>query len=123
MLLFIILFYMPNNYYTNYQIVILQDNAFLWTFELQESAKRKGHFALYNFLVLDHTKHRGIQRVYCNLFPAKPFHGRYRLDLVMFRPSCIDNGAFVVSPKPLWNDCDWVSMLYSESATTYPYQN
>ncbi len=32
--------------------------------ELQESAKRKGHFALYNCLVLGPTKNKGVQRMY-----------------------------------------------------------
>ncbi len=67
---------------------------------LQESAKRKGHFALYNCLVLGHTKYKGVQRIYCNLFPAKQFYGSHRLDL-MIRPG-IDHGAFVVSPSTVW---------------------
>ena len=57
--------------------------ALLETLELQDSAKRKGHFALYNCLVLGHTKYRGVQRVYCNPFPGKKFHSSHRLDLVM----------------------------------------
>jgi hypothetical protein len=62
----------------------------------QESAKRKGHFALYNCLVLGHTKNnlKGVQRIYCNPFPAKPFYGSDRLDFVMIRPPGIDHGAF-----------------------------
>ena len=70
--------------------------------ELQESAGRKGHFALYNCLVLGHIKHKGVQRVYCNPFPAKPFYGSHRLDLVINRPPGRDNGAFVVSPDSVW---------------------
>ncbi len=49
----------------------------------------KGHYALYNCLVLGHTKYtkyNGVQRVYCNPFPAKPLYGSHRLDLVMIRP-------------------------------------
>ena len=76
--------------------------ALLATLELQDSAKRKGHFALYNCLVLGHTKYSGIQRVYCNLFLAKLFHGSHRMDLVMIRPLGIDNGAFVVTPDSVW---------------------
>ncbi len=34
--------------------------ALLETLELQDSAKRKGHFALYDFLVLGHTKYKGV---------------------------------------------------------------
>eukprot|EP00291_Cryptomonas_curvata_P005200 CAMPEP_0172182066 /NCGR_PEP_ID=MMETSP1050-20130122/18184_1 /TAXON_ID=233186 /ORGANISM="Cryptomonas curvata, Strain CCAP979/52" /LENGTH=88 /DNA_ID=CAMNT_0012855453 /DNA_START=102 /DNA_END=365 /DNA_ORIENTATION=+ len=44
--------------------------ALLETLELQESAKHKGHFALFNCLVPGHTKYKGVQRVYCNPFPS-----------------------------------------------------
>jgi hypothetical protein len=39
--------------------------------ELQESAKHKGHLALFKFLVLQvgHTKYNGVHRVYCNPLP------------------------------------------------------
>ncbi len=53
--------------------IIVQVNALLETLEFQESARRKGHFALNNCLVLGHTKYNGVQRVYCNPFPAKNF--------------------------------------------------
>ena len=46
--------------------------ALLGTLEFQQSAKRKGHFALYNCLVLGHTKYKGVQRVYSNPFPQNP---------------------------------------------------
>ena len=82
--------------------IILQVDALLKTLELQGSAQRKGHFNLFNCLVIGHTKYKGVQRVYCNPFPAKPFHGSHRLDLVMIRPPGIDNGAFVVSPDSVW---------------------
>ncbi len=81
---------------------ILQVDALLKTLELQGSAQRKGHFNLFNCLVIGHTKYKGVQRVYCNPFPAKQFHGSHRLDLVMIRPPGIDNGAFVVSPDSVW---------------------
>jgi hypothetical protein len=55
-------------------VIIVQVNALLDTLELTDSALRKGHFALYNCLVLGHTKYSGVQRVYCNPFPSKPFH-------------------------------------------------
>ena len=61
-----------------------------------------------------HTKHKGVQRVYCNLFPAKLFHGSHRLDLVMIRLPGIDNGAFVVSPYSVWHAR--VLLLFSASA-------
>ncbi len=54
-----------------------QVTALLGTLEFQESAKRMGHFALYNCLVLGHTKYNGIQPVNCNPFPAKPFQSVY----------------------------------------------
>jgi hypothetical protein len=54
-------------------ILFFQLHAPRRTLELQEleSAKGKGHFALYSCLVLGHTMFNGVQRVYCNLFPAK----------------------------------------------------
>ena len=75
--------------------IIFQVTALLATLESQESARRKGHFALYNCLVLGHTKYSGVQRVYCNPFPAKTFHASHRMDFVMIQPPGIDNG---VSP-------------------------
>jgi hypothetical protein len=50
--------------------IILQVDALLKRLELQESAQRKGHFGLFNCLVIGHTKYKGVQRVYCNPFPA-----------------------------------------------------
>ena len=96
--------------------IIVQVTALLETLEFQESAKNKGYFALYNCLVLGHTKYNGVQRVYCNQFPAKPFHGSHRLDIVMIRPPGIDNGAFVVSPDSVWYAR--VLLLFSASAMT-----
>ncbi len=69
---------------------MVQVTALLGTLEFQESAKRKCHFALFNCLVLGHTKHKGVQRGYCNPFPAKPFYGSHRLDMVINRPPGID---------------------------------
>ena len=96
--------------------LIFQVTALLATLELQESARRKGHFALYNCLVLGHTKYSGVQRVYCNPFPAKTFHASHRMDFVMIRPPGIDNGAFVVSPDTVWYAR--VLLLFSASAAT-----
>jgi hypothetical protein len=84
--------------------------------ELQQSAQHKGHFALYNCLVIGNTKYSGVQRVYCNPFPAKLFHGSHRMDLVMIRPQGIENGAFVVSPDSVWYAR--VLLLFSASAMT-----
>ncbi len=64
---------------------LCQVTALLKTLEFQESASSKGHFALYNCLVLSHTKYNGVQRIYCNPFSAKPFDGSHRLDMVMIR--------------------------------------
>jgi hypothetical protein len=44
---------------------MVQVTALLWTLEFEESAKRKGHFALFNCLVLGHTKDNGVQQVFC----------------------------------------------------------
>ncbi len=63
---------------------MVQVTALLGTLEFQESAKRK--VALFNCLVLGHTKYNGVQRIYCNPFPANPFHGSHRLDMVIIRP-------------------------------------
>jgi hypothetical protein len=93
-----------------------QVNVLLQTLELQESAQRKGHFSLFNCLVLGHTKYRGVQRVYCNPFPTKMFYGSHRMDPVMIRPPGIDNGAFVVSPESVWYAR--VLLLFSASAMT-----
>ena len=51
--------------------IILQVDALLKTLELHGSAQHKGHFSLFNCLVIGHTKYKGVQRVYCNPFPAK----------------------------------------------------
>jgi hypothetical protein len=69
-----------------------------------------------NCFVLGHTKYNGVQLVYCNPFPAKPFHSSHRLDIVMIRLQDIDNGAFVVSPDIVWYAR--VLLLFSASAMT-----
>ncbi len=94
----------------------LQVNALLETLELKDSAQHKGHFALYNCLVLGHTKNNGVQPVYCNQFPEKPLYGSHLLDLVMIWPPCIDYGAFVVTPDSVWYAL--VLLLFSASAQT-----
>jgi hypothetical protein len=97
-------------------VIILQAIALLETLEFKDSAQRKGHFALYNCLVLAHTKYNGVQRVYCNPFPAKPLYGSHRLDLVMIRPPGNDNGAFVVTTDSVWYAR--VLLLFSASTQT-----
>ncbi len=96
--------------------IMVQVVALLATLELQDSAKHKGHFALYDCLVLGHTKYSGIPRVYCNPFLAKQFHGSHCMDFVMILPSGIDNGAFVVTPDSVWYA--QVLLLFSASAAT-----
>jgi hypothetical protein len=97
-------------------LLLLQVDALLKTLELQESAQRKGHFALFNCLVIGNTKFKGVQPVYCNPFPAKLFYGSHQLDSVMIRPPGIDNGAFVVSPNSFWYAR--VLLLFSACAMT-----
>ncbi len=70
----------------------------------------------YNCLVLGHTKCNGVQRVYCNKLPAKPFYGSHRLDLVMIRPPRLDHWAFVVSPDSVWYAL--VLLLFSATSQT-----
>jgi hypothetical protein len=90
--------------------------SLLQTLELQESAKRKGHFALINCLVLGHAKYKSVQRVYRNPFPKKMFYGSHRMDSVIIRPPGIDNGAFAVSPDTV--RYARVLLLFSASAMT-----
>ena len=97
-------------------LIIVQVNALLETLELTDSGQRKGHFALYNCLVLGHTKYSGVQRVYCNQFPAKPFYGSHRLDHIMIRPPGVDNRAFMISPDSVWYAR--VLLLFSATSQT-----
>ena len=96
--------------------LIFEVTALLATLELQESARREGHFALYNCLVLGHTKYSGVQRVYCNPFPAKTLHASHSMYFVMIQPPGIHNGAFVVSQDTVWYAR--VLLLFSASAAT-----
>ncbi len=98
--------------YTDYMYYFLGN----CTLELQDSAKRKGRAALFNCLVLGHTKYNSVRRVNCNPFPEKTLNGRHRLGIVMIRPSGVDNGAFVVSPETVWYAR--VLRLFSASAVT-----
>jgi hypothetical protein len=60
--------------------------------------------------------YNSVQRVYCNPFPEKTFHGSHRLDIVMIRLQGIDNGSFVSSPDTVWYA--WGLLLFSASAST-----
>ncbi len=51
-----------------------------WDIEASRVGKTQGPFALFNGLVLGHTKYKGVQRVYCNPFPSKMFYGSHRMD-------------------------------------------
>jgi hypothetical protein len=52
---------------------MVQVTAVLGTLEFQESAKCKGHFALYNYLVLGHTKY-----IESNGFTALHFQAKFQ---------------------------------------------
>jgi hypothetical protein len=97
-------------------VIILQINALLETLDLTDSAQGKGHFSLYNCLVLGHTKYNGVQWVDCNPFPAKPFYGNHRLDLVMILSPVLDHGAFAVSPDSVCYAL--VLLLFSATSQT-----
>jgi hypothetical protein len=75
-------------------------------------AKCKGHFALFNCLVLGYATYKGVQRP----FPNKMFYRSHRMDPVIIRPPGVDNGAFVVWPETVW--CARVLLLFSASAMT-----
>jgi hypothetical protein len=83
-------------------IIILSGECHPSDLAAAKIGQTQGAIALYNRLVLGHTKNKGVQRIYCNPFPAKPFYGSHRLDIVMIRPPGIDHGAFVVSPSTVW---------------------
>jgi hypothetical protein len=91
-------------------------NALLQSLELRHSDARTGHFCLFHCLVIGHSKHQGVQRVYCDPFPKKLFHGANRQDLVFIRPPGIENGGFVLKPDSVWY-CR-VLLLFSFSAMT-----
>jgi hypothetical protein len=63
--------------------IILQVHALFGTLELHNLARSKSYLALYNCLVLGHTKYNEVQWMYCNPFPQKPVYESQRLDLVM----------------------------------------
>lgn len=84
--------------------------------ELRQSDDRKGHFCLFNCLVIGHSKHPGVQRLYCDPFPKKMFYGRNRQDLALVRPPGIEHGGFVLTPDSVWY-CR-VLLLFSFSAMT-----
>ena len=94
----------------------MQLNALLQSLELRPSAQRTGHFGLFNCLIIGHSKHDGVQRVYCDPFPKKLFHGRNRQDLALVRPPGIEPGGFLLTPDSVWY-CR-VLLLFSFSAMT-----
>ena len=51
-----------------------QLNALLRRIKLSVSQQHTGHFRLFNVLVIGHTKHSGVQLVYCEPFPNKKYH-------------------------------------------------
>ena len=94
----------------------MQLNALIQSLELRQSDDRKGHFCLFNCLVIGHSKHQGVQRLYCDPFPKKLFYGRNRQDLALVRPPGIEHGGFVLTPDSVWY-CR-VLLLFSFSAMT-----
>ena len=74
-----------------------QLNALLRRIKVSMSERHAGHFRLFNVLVIGHTKYSGVQRVYCEPFPNRKFHGYHRQDLVFCRPPGIQHGDFVLS--------------------------
>jgi hypothetical protein len=93
-----------------------QVQALLGTLELQDSARGKSHFSLYNCLVLGHTKYNGVQRLYSNPLPLKSFKGSHKLDPAMIAPPVIEPEGFVVSPDSVWYAR--VLLLFSASPAT-----
>jgi hypothetical protein len=76
---------------------------------------RKGHFRLFNCLVLGNIKYGGVQRIYSDPFSNKLFHNRNRQDLVLVRPGIMP-GEFVLSPDSVYY-CR-VQLLFSFSSMT-----
>ena len=84
---------------------------------MQTSRQRTGHFALYNCMVLAHTKYEGVQRIYCDPFPNKTFYSTHRMDPVFVRPSGVDPGGFVLTPASVWY-CRVLLLFSAVSALT-----
>jgi hypothetical protein len=82
----------------------------------QDSAKCKGHFSLLNCLVLGHIKYSGFQRVYCNQFPAKQFHGSHRTRAPCWPAGCTVRYAYLTD---LHNQCWYLVWLSSCSCTAW----
>lgn len=76
---------------------------------------RKGHFCLFNCLVLGNIKYRGVQRIHSDPFSKKLFHSRNRQDLVLVRPGIMP-GEFVLSPDSVYY-CR-IQLLFSFSSMT-----
>lgn len=74
-----------------------QLNTLLRRIKLSVSQQHTGHFRLFNVLVIGHTKHSGVQRVYCEPFPNRKYHQCHRQDLVFCRPPGMQRGNFILS--------------------------
>ena len=83
---------------------------------MQTTRLRPGHFALYNCMILSHTKYEGVQRIHCDPFPNKKFYGTHRMDPVFVRPPGVEPRGFVLTPASVWY-CR-VLLLFSASALT-----
>ena len=84
--------------------------------KVQPSRQRRGHFILYNCLILGNTKYKGVRRISCDPFPNKLFYWTNKMDLVFIRPLGVQPGGFVLTPHSVWY-CR-VLLLFSTSALT-----
>jgi hypothetical protein len=109
-------YYHYGNYLNYFVGATSTAQALLRTLEPQQSARRKGKFALYNCFVLGHTTYNGVQRVCHDPFHTKLFYGSHQMDLIMIRPPGIETGAFVVSSDSVWHARVW--LLFSATAGT-----
>jgi hypothetical protein len=83
-------------------VIIFADKCSVDNIGIQGIGWEQGPFALYNCLVIGHTKYNGMQRVYCNQFPKKQIYGSHWLDLIMIWPPGIYHGGCVGSPDTVW---------------------
>ena len=94
---------------------MLQLHSLLETLQMQTSRDSSGHFALFNCLMLGHTKYKGVQRIYCDPFPKKGSTAPTEWTLSSSVLLVYSRG-FVLTPDSVWN-CR-VLLLFSMSALT-----
>ena len=93
-----------------------QLDAFLRRIKLSVSQQHRVHSRLFNVLVIGHTKHSCVQRVYCEPFPNKKYHKCHRQDLVFCRPPGMQRGNFILSADSVFY-CG-VLLLFSMAVAT-----